>query len=64
MPSKKKKEPEQTGITFVASVIKISTHIDGSWNLTLSVNQTEVEQIMLLSEIRDQLTQVAIVPLL
>jgi len=49
-------------IAFNATLSKISTSIDGGWKVTLDVSQTDAEEIMKLSEHRDQLLTVAVLP--
>lgn len=55
------KEPE--GITFKANFERLTTTIDGGWNLTLSVSQKEAESVLAVSGKRDLVFQVAIVPI-
>lgn len=51
------------GITFAAVFSKATTTVDGGWNITFSVSQDEASNVMLLSELREMLLQVAIVPI-
>jgi len=50
------------GITFIATFGKLTTTIDGGWNITFQVSQDEAAQVLQLSEFRDTLLQVAVVP--
>lgn len=49
------------GITFQAILNKITTTIDGGWRVSFDVPQSESEEVMKLSEKRDQNLQVAVV---
>jgi hypothetical protein len=49
------------GISFEAILAKITTTVDGGWNITLSVSQNEVSSIMELSDLRDMPLQIAII---
>ena len=49
-------------ITFGAIFSKATTTVDGGWNLTLSVNPEEADQIVKLFKMKDSLFQVALVP--
>jgi hypothetical protein len=49
-------------ITLEAILMKISTTVDGGWNITFSADQSQVDSIMLLSALRDEPLQFAIVP--
>ena len=50
------------GITFQALLSKISTTVDGGWNITLSVGQNEVQSVMQLSELREATLAIAVIP--
>jgi hypothetical protein len=49
-------------VTFQAIFNKATTTIDGGWNVTLSVSNDEAQRILQLSNMRDQVLQVAIIP--
>lgn len=53
---------EAQGITLTAVFNKATTTVDGGWNITFSVAQDEVNEVMKLSELRDTLLQLAIIP--
>lgn len=61
----KKKTPDDTSapITLEATLFKINTTIDGGWNITFAVSQSESEHILKLSEHRDVSLGLAIVPI-
>lgn len=50
------------GITFEAIFFKASTTIDGGWQVTFSVNQSEAEKLLQVSQYREEILQVAVVP--
>ncbi len=50
------------GIVIEGLISKIVTTADGGWNLTFSVNQDCVSQIMQLSSLRDDLLQMVLIP--
>lgn len=51
------------GITLQAIFVKATTTVDGGWRLTFDIAQNESGQIIDLAILRDQLLQLAIVPL-
>ena len=55
------REEEMTGITFSATVNKIATTIDGGWRITIDVSNSETDQVMALSEVRNKVLQIGIV---
>lgn len=51
------------GITLQAIFNKATTTADGGWNITFSVSQDEAAQVMQLANMRDDLLQLAVVPI-
>lgn len=51
------------GVTLQAIFSKASTTVDGGWNITFAVSQDEAKAIMQLSQLREQLVQLAVVPI-
>lgn len=54
-------EPDD-GITFTAFINKITTTIDGGWRMTLDLDANAGPIISELSQCRDDLLQVAMIP--
>lgn len=50
------------GITLQALFARATTTVDGGWNITFSVSQAEAKEVMQLSQLRDQVLQLAVVP--
>lgn len=59
----KKKEKEVEGIVFQSVFSKATTTVDGGWNITFSVSQDDANKVTLLSNFRDVLLQLAVVPI-
>jgi hypothetical protein len=51
------------GITFQAIFGKATTTVDGGWNVTFAVSQEEAKQVLQLSQLRDSVLQVAVIPI-
>lgn len=49
-------------ISLTAIFNKATTTIDGGWNLTFSVSQDEADKIMIISQLRDCLLKLQILP--
>jgi len=49
-------------ITLHAILVRVSTTADGGWRVTLDVPQSDADQVMRLSALRDCALGVAIVP--
>jgi len=49
------------GISFEASLSRITTTIDGGWKVTFDVPQSDAESMLALSEYRDKILQIGIV---
>lgn len=52
----------EKAVTFSAVFYKATTTVDGGWTVSFHVSQSEAENIMKLSKLRDTLVQVACVP--
>jgi hypothetical protein len=50
-----------TGLSFTASIHKIATTVDGGCNLTLSIPQSERDQIKQLFDLMERTLQIGIV---
>jgi hypothetical protein len=50
------------GITFQAILSKASTTVDGGWVVSFAVSQDEAQAVLQLTELRDDLLQLAVVP--
>lgn len=50
------------GITLQAAFAKATTTVDGGWNITFSVSQDEAQAVLQLSQMRDSLLQLAVIP--
>lgn len=48
---------------FKAIFAKASTTVDGGWNVTFSVDSSEAQAIMDLAAMRDNVLQVAVIPI-
>lgn len=68
MAAKKKTEPKKQdstpsdAITLVGMFARATTTVDGGWNVTFAMNQDEVQNIAKLSEFKDWMLQLAIIP--
>lgn len=51
------------GVTMTAIFCKATTTVDGGWNLTFTVSQDEAAQVMQISEFREHLLQLAVLPI-
>ncbi len=49
-------------VTFGAELKRVSTTLDGGWTITFTVDNSEAQRIMQLSQFRDQYLQVAVAP--
>lgn len=54
---------EQPGIAFQATFSKATTLVDGGWRVSFDVNPDDAAKLAILSQWRDQLLQLAVVPL-
>lgn len=61
--TEKGKPAASEAITFEGELSKITTTVDGGWNITFSVGQDQAEKILPLSEYRDTSLQFAVVPI-
>lgn len=50
-------------ITLTAIFSKATTTVDGGWRITFDVDQSEAQSILKLSVLRDQLFQMALIPI-
>lgn len=55
--------PAPEGVTFKAIFSKAQTTPDGGWNLTFSVSDDEAKQVMQVSQLRDTVLQLAVIPI-
>ena len=53
---------EQNALTFTAIFARATTLVDGGWRISFDLSNDEVKAIHVLSELRDQLLNIAIVP--
>jgi hypothetical protein len=51
------------GITLNAIFAKAATTVDGGWNVTLSVDASQANEIMQLTALRDSVLQCAFIPI-
>lgn len=51
------------GITFSGIFSKATTTIDGGWVISFQVDQSEAQQIIQVSQMRQSVLQVAVVPI-
>lgn len=51
------------GLTFQAIFFKATTTVDGAWRITLDINPDYAQQILQLSNLKDMILQVGIIPL-
>jgi hypothetical protein len=49
-------------VVFTAILNKVQTTVDGGWRITLDISQEEAENILKLSQYRNQLLGIAVVP--
>lgn len=54
---------EDQGITFQAIFIKAQTTADGGWRVTFDVDNSQSQNVNILSQLRDTLLQIAVIPL-
>lgn len=52
---------KQNEAVFEAEIKKIQTTIDGGWRITLDCDQSQANEILKLSNMRDRLASIAIV---
>ncbi len=62
MAKKKTTDAKPTAIALEATLTKISTTVDGGWCVTFEASESELANIMRLSEYREISLQLAIVP--
>lgn len=51
------------GISFTATLFKIATETSGGWRVQFDIPESESESIMDLSKLREQLLQIAVIPI-
>jgi hypothetical protein len=54
---------EAQGITLKAVLVKAQTTVDGGWRLSFDVGQDEAASVLSLTALRDNLLQLAVLPL-
>jgi hypothetical protein len=53
----------QDGITFQAIFQKFTTLIDGGYRVTFDVSQNDAQKLFQLSQVRESLLQIAVIPI-
>ena len=53
---------DEIGITFSATFSKASTLVDGGWRVSFDVNPDDAAKLAALSQFRDRLLQLAVIP--